>query len=363
MDLRAEYWDNAILGRTLTENMNCKMNSRNLALSRPRPVARALVLGAIAIAAPTLLRAQPQVDPGARRVIDPYSDVCYWLNLKEASIVGGWDFHAFKDGDTGKACLEIRRGSREGPVVYRKTAESFGEFRLGQQANPAYDIPRIEDGTDLTGRGRPDMIVTTWSGGPHCCFYHTIFELKPELKVVARIDDGDGDLAHFEDLDGNGHYYYKGNDWTFAYWDASLEDSAAPAVVLRFVDDEQGGRFHIAMDKMRTPEPTPEQWKKAIEDAGKAFVEGSNFGDGTGSKLWSNMVNMIYTGHSKLAWKLLEDTWLTPNRSLAQAPNKDKFLSDFCSQLKASQYWVDMEKTLEDVPPACTVSEPARPEK
>jgi hypothetical protein len=332
-------------------------------LSRTRRAVRAAVLGAMTIAAAALLRGQQTVDLGAPRTIDRYSDVCYWLNLKEASIVGGWDFHAYKDGDTGKACLEIRRGSHDGLVVYRKTVASFGEFRLGQKDDPVHDIPRIEDGTDLTGRGRPDMIVTTWSGGPHCCFYHVIFELKPELKVVARIDDGDGDLAHFEDLDGNGHYYYKGNDWTFAYWDASLEDSAAPAVVLRFVDDDQGGRYHIAMDKMRTPEPTPEQWEKAVQDVGKAFVDGSNFGDGTGSKLWSNMVNMIYTGHSNLAWKLLDETWLTPNQSLAQAPNKDKFLSGFCSQLKTSQYWGDMEKTLEDVPSACTVAKPASREK
>jgi hypothetical protein len=340
-----------------------KICAGKLALPKTRRATRAVVLVAMTIVAAALPRAQQTVDLGAPRTIDRYSDVCYWLNLKEASIVSGWDFHAYKDGDTGKACLEIRRGSRDGLVVYRKTVASFGEFRLGQKDDPVHDIPRIEDGTDLTGRGRPDMIVTTWSGGPHCCFYHLIFELKPELKIVARIDDGDGDLAHFEDLDGNGHYYFKGNDWTFAYWDASLEDSAAPAVVLRFVDDDQGGRYHIAMDKMRTPEPTAEQWKKAVQDVGKAFVDGSNFGDGTGSKLWSNMVNMIYTGHSNLAWKLLDETWLTPNQSLAQAPNKDKFLSGFCSQLKTSQYWGDMEKTLEDVPSACTVAKPANREK
>jgi hypothetical protein len=343
--------------------MNCKMGSRNPGQLKTRRAARAAVLGAITIAAPVLLCAQPTVDPSTQRTIDPYSDVCYWLNLKEASIMGGWDFHAYRDGDSGKACLEIRRGSRDGAVAYRKTVDSFGEFRLGQKADPVHDIPKIEDGTDLTGRGRPDMIVTTWTGGPHCCFYHTIFELKPELRVVARIDDGDGDLAHFEDLDGNGHYYYKGNDWTFAYWDASLEDSAAPAVVLRFVDNDQGGRYHIAMDKMRTSEPTSEQWKKAIQDAGEGFVAGGNFGDGTGSKLWSNMVNMIYTGHSHLAWKLLDESWLTPDQSQAQDTNKDKFLSSFCSQLKTSQYWRDMEQTLEDVPPACTVAKPASREK
>lgn len=307
------------------------------------------MLAAITIAAPVLLRAQG--------TIDPYSEVCDWLNLKEAATVAGFDFHAYKDIESGKACLEILRGSRDGVVLYRKTAESFGEYTLGQKANAEYKIPKIEDGTDITGRGRPDMIVTTWSGGAHCCFVHMIFELKPELKVVARLDDGDGDLAHFADLDGDGHYYYKGNDWTFAYWDASFADSPAPAVVLRFVEDGHGGRYQIALDKMRSPEPTAEQWKKATSEASDAFAENSGFGEGIGSKLWSNMLNLIYTGHSKLAWKLFDKTWP------AQKKGKDKFLSGFCLQLKTSPYWVDLEKTVEGAPPACSGEEPGVAEK
>jgi len=294
----------------------------------------------------------------AQNPIDPYTDVCYWLNLKEASIVDGFDFHAYKEGDSGKACFEIRLGSRTGQVLYRKTVESFGEFRLGQKADPVHDIPFIQDGTDLLGRGRPDMIVTTWSGGARCCFHHIVFELKPELKVAARIDDGDGDTAHFADLDGNGHYYYLGNDWTFAYWDPDSPDSFAPAIVLRFVDDDHGGSYHIAMDKMRTPEPTPEEWKQAVGEAGDSFTQEGGFGDGTGSKLWSNMVNLIYTGHSNLAWKLLDDTWLTPGQSQLQGLNKEKFLSDFCSQLKTSHYWPDIEKTLQEVPATCSAAKP-----
>ncbi len=325
----------------ITKGRKC---SRGRLPGRTRRAARATVLAAITIAASVQLRAQGTIDPN--------SEVCDWLNLKEAATVDGFDFHAYKDIESGKACLEILRGSRNGVVLYRKTADSFGEYRLGQKANPEFKIPKIEAGTDILSRGRPDMIVTAWSGGAHCCYVHMIFELKPELRVVARLDDGDGDLAHFVDLDGDGHYYYEGNDWTFAYWDASFADSAAPAVVLRFVDDDHGGRYHIAMDKMRGPEPSAEQWTKAIRDARDAFAQGSRLGDVIGSKLRSNMVHMIYTGHSRLAWKLLDETWP------AQKPGKEKFLSDFCSQLKNSQYWVDMEETLEAAPPACSGGKP-----
>jgi hypothetical protein len=337
----------------MLEDMNGKIRLGKRDLWSGRRAVRTAMLSAMAIAALVPLHAQLPVDAPAQGMIDPYSDVCYWLNLKEAAVVDGLDFHAYKDTKSGRACLEIRRGSKDGEVLYRKTVGSFGEFRLGQKANAEFNIPRIGDGTDLIGRGRPDMIVTTWSGGAHCCFVHTIFELKPELTVVARIDDGDGDLAHFADLDGDGHYYYKGNDWTFAYWDASFADSPAPAIVLRFVDDDHGGRFHIAMDKMRSPEPSPEEWAKAVGEAGDAFTAGSTFGDGIGSKLWSNMLNLIYTGHSKLAWKLLDETWP------AQKMGKEKFLSDFCKQLKTSLYWLDIGKTLESEPPACSAATPA----
>ncbi len=335
-------WDEINSGLGMVEFMNGKMYVRRIGLWRTGRAFRAMVLGAITIASSILLRAQG--------VVDPYSDVCYWENLNDAAMVAGFDFQAYKDIESGKACLQIRRGSRDGAVIFRKTAESFGEYRLGQPGNAEHNIPKIANGTDITGRGRPDMIVTNWSGGSRCCFVHMIFELKPEVKQVARIDDGDGDLAHFVDLDGDGHYYYKGNDWTFAYWDASFEDSDAPVVVLRFVDDDHGGSYHLAMDKMRNPEPSPEQWKRASQEAGDAFAGGS--GDGIGSKLWSNMVNMIYTGHSTLAWKLFDETWP------AQKEGKDKFLSDFCSQLKTSHYWADLEKTVEGTPPACSGAKP-----
>jgi len=69
-------------------------------------------------------------------------------------------------------------------------------------------IPLVPNGSDLTGNGRPDMMVTSWSGGAHCCFKHYIFELEPKLRVMAALDDGDTDLGHFEDLDHNGRYFY-----------------------------------------------------------------------------------------------------------------------------------------------------------
>jgi hypothetical protein len=200
------------------------------------------------------------------------------------------------------------------------------------------------------------MIVTNLSGGAHCCSIHYVFEVDPNLWLLARIDDGDGDGAHFADLDGNHRYYYVGNDWTFSFWDVSFANSPAPAptVVLRFVENAKPAGYHLAIDKMQRPAPTPAEWSKAVREASAAFGENGGFGDGIGSELWSNMLNLIYTGHSELAWKLFDQAWPL------QRPDKDKFLTGFCSQLKSSPYWPDLESTLQNTPPACAAAKPGQ---
>lgn len=314
------------------------------------------VCGIIALTGSALLlRAQGPVEPP--------SPECIPANLTGTATVGQYVFKAYTDRTNGNGCLEVLQSSRPErriirkfvpKVVFRKTLEGMGEFELGQPAREQYGIPKIENGADITGRGRANMIVTNFTGGAHCCFSHFIFEVEPTLWLLAKIDDGDGEGAHFADLDGNHHYYYVGNDWTFSYWNASFASSPSPSVILRFVEDKNGGgSYHLAIDKMQRPAPTTAEWNKALREAGDAFGESAAFGDGLGSELWSNMLNLIYTGHSDLAWKLFDQAWPL------QKPGKDKFLSGFCAQLKTSPYWPDLAPTVNDAPAACVSASPA----
>jgi len=301
---------------------------------------------------------------GAQTLLDPPSGDCTKHFLSQTVAVDKYIFRAYRNPRTGGACLEVEeQGLREkkvmgrmavkltgrggGAVVFRRTLESFGEFTLGQAAHPEHDIPAVENGADLTGRGRPDLIVTNWTGGAHCCFTHYVFELEPQLRLVGQINDADGDLSHFARLGGDREYSYLGNDWTFAYWDTSFLESPAPAVVLHFVDDARGGGFHLALDKMQKPAPSEKQWKKAVQEAKAAFAEHGSSADGVGSELWSNMLDLIYTGHADLAWKLMDEAWP------ADRGDKEKVLSGFCTQLKTSPYWGDLQGTMQGAPEAC----------
>ncbi|MGA2651361.1 MAG: hypothetical protein ABSF28_12595 [Terracidiphilus sp.] len=254
----------------------------------------------------------PSLRLAAQGPIAPASDNCSSRDLIQTAAVGPYLFKAYRNTVTGNGCLEVVESHRGGKmigrfipkVVFRSTLDGMGEFSLGQPKDPTHDIPKIENGDDITGRSRANMIVTNWTDGARCCFVHYVFEVDPALWLLARIDDGDGDGAHFADLDGNKHYYYVGNDWTFSY--PAFAGSSAPAVILRFVDDPKGPSYRLAMDKMQQPQPTPAEWKKAVRDAGNDLGEPGNFEDGHGSELSKNMVNLIYTGNSDLAWKLVE---------------------------------------------------------
>ena len=93
---------------------------------------------------------------------------------------------------------------------------------------------------------------------------------------------------------------------------------------------------------MRYPAPTPEQWKNALKDVDDVVDDRPSLG-----VLWDTVLDLIYTGHSELAWKFVEE--VNPNALKGNNPS----LGDFCSMLKISEYWPDLKPTLRGVPDEC----------
>jgi hypothetical protein len=48
---------------------------------------------------------------------------------------------------------------------------------------------------DITGRGVPNLVVSEYAGGAHCCLSFHIFEIGKEFREIAVLDAGHGDLA------------------------------------------------------------------------------------------------------------------------------------------------------------------------
>ena len=278
----------------------------------------------------------------------PAMNVCTRANLKQSVKIGEVTFAAYRDEDSG--CLQV---IRDGKVIFRRTDGL--EYALGQYPDPNERVvPRIANGTDITGRGYPDMIVWEWTGGAHCCFSNYVFELGPKFRLVAHLEAVDGDEAHFEDLDKNHQYYFLGADWTFDYWPGSFAGSPRAPVVLRFVDGANGGAYHLALDKMREPAPSDAEWKKDVQ-AARDTITSDAMGIDSGATVWDPILNLIYYGHPDLAWKFLDEAW-PANFKDNQGKSKDDWLGDFCSILKTSQYWPDLKPSMKTMPPACAAA-------
>jgi len=196
----------------------------------------------------------------------------------------------------------------------------------------------------VTGRGQPDLIVSSFTGGAHCCTTHWVFELGPELKLLATLNDTNDDEAHFEQLK-DGRYYYITADWTFAYWPTCFACSPSEVVKLRWTSDANGGGFHLATDRMHRAAPTQAEWNKELAAAQKAVNDGAV--DDVGRALWGVVLDLIYTGNSDQAWKFVNA--LGPKAQQKPFPA----LADFCALLKQSPYWPDLQPTLKDVPTEC----------
>jgi hypothetical protein len=274
---------------------------------------------------------------------------CSSEHKKDEAKVGKFVFKTYLSDDG--ACLEVIRSRK---LILRRSCDSHMPYTLGQnEVDRVNKIPTIANGSDLTGSGHPEMIISWYSGGLHCCTERDIYELEPEFKKLVTIDNEDNAGGYFEDLGHHGHYYYLTADQTFEYWNGSYRSWATTTpVILKFVKGSNEGAFHLALKKMYKPAPTPEEWRETLKTSHEAFGADNPASGGIASWFWGNMLNLIYTGHSDLAWRLFDNTWPS------ERPGKDKFLTDFCSQLKTSPYWPDLEPTVQNAPSACANAKP-----
>src|SRR5579862_7567044 len=197
-----------------------------------------------------------------------------------------------------EACVRILKG---GALVYSRHSSSGSAFGIGNNFSSAGS--NIPIGTDITGAGKPNAIVSEWTGGVHCCFTLHVFELGEPFHEIAQIEADDSDTAHFIDLDHDGYYEFEGYDFAFAYWKTAFAFSPAPRIVLKY----RGGRLRLALDLMKQPAPSTEEFAarlraiKSDREWGPEAPPSCDHDCGVPVALWRNMLVFMYGGHSDLA--------------------------------------------------------------
>ncbi|NMG61121.1 hypothetical protein E1H12_22055 [Geitlerinema sp. P-1104] len=93
---------------------------------------------------------------------------------------------------------------------------------------------------DLNQSGTPEVIITTFSGGAHCCTAHKIYSWNGDYFDTTTLNCQQLGGGTFQDINGDGRVEYLTVDQRFFYAFSSFAGSFPPSRILSFED----GDFH-----------------------------------------------------------------------------------------------------------------------
>jgi hypothetical protein len=202
------------------------------------------------------------------------------------------------------------------------------------------DNEKFPTGKNLTGDGKPNLVIRTYSGGAHCCTDVHVLELGEQFRHVARFDARNSEGVVFEDLDKNGILTVSMADWHYLDVIAPMIASPAPRITFRYLD----GRYQLAPDLMKQPAPPKEELKRLAQEIRELFNQAQKKPEEAEMiltrwnpeypvpQLWSKMLDLIYTGNETEALQLFDEAW--PETF----PGKQKALKKFNALVDGSPF-------------------------
>ena len=167
----------------------------------------------------------------------------------------------------------------------------------------------------MTGDGRLNVVVKSWSGGAHCCFQYLVFSIDADtVRLIDCIYTGDYGLTFAKRDDAAGFVGITRDD-NYVYWHAGYGDAPAPRVIMTFCD----GAFRADADLMREP-PSPAEelgrlareirdsdlrWQKADERFFLRYPDGLHFD----TRHWGVTLDLLYSGNIDEAREFFDKAW------------------------------------------------------
>lgn len=186
-------------------------------------------------------------------------------------------------------------------------------------------------GKDLNGNNIPDLVITKYTGGMHCCHFLNIFELGKNFRKITTIEGGSYGFE-FVDLDNDKFPEIVFWDGPIDYVFSSFAHSAQGRTVLKFTNNH----YEIASSLMRKKTPTAKERKRIEDEIVEAFK--NNDLPHPPYIFLKQMMDLSYTGHLKLALEIARKTWP------AKFPGLLTFEKDFPKHLNNSRYWKEFSR-------------------
>lgn len=245
------------------------------------------------------------------------------------------DYATFRDYEIqiADSCDASKGGSeveilKKGKPVYAATGHSFAiGYALAQDQPPDSVKPKIGD--DFTGEGIPELLISEYSGGGHCCYTFHLFRLGERFSHIQDIPLLDADESAFVRRPGVKGLVLAGFDFSaFAYFPKGFADSPAGRVFLSF----QGDRFKLDARLMKANSPTDAE----VARCAALFKPSRDWKNFQPLGVWYYATDLIYTGNVAQAWTFLDAAWG------GSGTDKKKYLDDYRQRFRKSAYYHDL---------------------
>lgn len=225
------------------------------------------------------------------------------------------------------AGVEILKSGRR---VYAQTGYSFAlGYPLAEDQPP--DGVKPEVGMDFSGRGLPELLISEWSGGAHCCYTFHLFQLGDTFKKVQSIPLLDADESAFVRRSAIKGLVLSSVDYSdFAYFPSDFAGSPAGRIFLSF----SAGQFRLNLSLMKSNPPTAAQ----IATCAAQFRQSRDWAGSQPLGMWYYATDLIYTGNLGEAWTFLDKAWG------GGAADKKEYLGDYRWRFTQSSYHAQLKQ-------------------
>ncbi len=239
--------------------------------------------------------------------------------------INNYQISILKDRERDLEKVLIKKGET---ILFHE--EGVGEhFYFGNNFDDDLNSKHIYSGHSLTNKGIPNLLISQWTGGAHCCHFLYIFELGQNFKLIGKIDAGSSNIK-ITDLDHDNSPEIIFWDGAIDYQFASFAHSPKGKIILKF----QNGSYSLATRLMEKPLPSQKEFEALKRKSLTQFIAHE-----TDSELpytfLEVMMNLSYSGHFDEALKFADAIWPKTKDGL------DKFKADFSLSLKESKFWKD----------------------
>ena len=184
-------------------------------------------------------------------------------------------------------------------------------------------------GTDITGDSQPDVVVSTWSGGAHCCYSTSVYSIGREVRPLLNIETGNCGPGEFMDLDGDKRLEIITCDDRWGYTYCSFAESPFPRVV--FAYNAARGEYEVATPRFASGF-RDEIAAQTSEARTRMAAEGGKDAGRDKCTVLRPALSLLYAGRLDEGRALIRD--------LYRGADLDAFEREVVEGARASRLWV-----------------------